>query len=102
MPPLSIVKVDRFGFVKRAMHGTKMLNAKETRDAYGRELVRLANSDRWKFINTFFSVSEAVMFSQLVDRLDEGEVPDFVLKEGRSYKARLRVKDNRGGEAGRV
>jgi hypothetical protein len=31
--------------------------------------------DRWVFLNTLFSLSESVMYAQLVDRLDEGRVP---------------------------
>lgn len=58
--------------VKRAMHGTRMLTWQEIRKAYGREVVNLRNEGRWVFLNTLFSVSEAVMFAQLVDRLDQG------------------------------
>lgn len=79
----NLVKVDRFGFVKRAMHGTRMLNPREMYKAYGRELVKYADTSRWKFINTLFSISEAVLFSQLVDRLDSGYLPEYVV--GRSY-----------------
>lgn len=35
-----------------------------------REVVNLRNEGRWVFLNTLFSVSEAVMYMQLVDRLD--------------------------------
>ena len=33
-------------------------------------MVQLKNEGRWVFLNTLFSVSEAVMYAQLVDRLD--------------------------------
>ncbi|KAG2443763.1 hypothetical protein HXX76_002109 [Chlamydomonas incerta] len=68
----NLIKVDRFGLVKRAMHGTRMLNWQEIRELYGREVVNLRNEGRWVFLNTLFSVSEAVMYMQLVDRLDLG------------------------------
>ncbi|XP_058076674.1 uncharacterized protein LOC131225207 [Magnolia sinica] len=71
----NLVKADRFGYVKRAMHGTKMLSTRSVSEMYGRELVDLRKESRWEFLNTFFSVSEAVMFMQMVDRLDEGLVP---------------------------
>jgi hypothetical protein len=74
----NIVKADRFGFIKRAMHGTRMLTPAEVRAAYGRELVHLSQEKRWVFLNTLFSVSEAVMFAQLTDRLDQGAVPQQV------------------------
>ena len=78
--------MDRFGFIKRAMHGTRMLNPREMRETYGRELVRVSDASRWKFVNTLFSVSEAVMFAQLVDRLDSGALPTYVLDGQRSYQ----------------
>lgn len=71
----NLVKADRFGYVKRAMHGTKMLSTRAVSEIYGRELVDLRNEGRWEFLNTLFSVSEAVMYMQMVDRLDEGAVP---------------------------
>jgi len=74
----NIVKADRFGIVKRAMHGTRMLSPAEVRNSYGRETVSLRNESRWVFLNTLFSVSEAVMFAQLVERLDAGIIPHQV------------------------
>lgn len=46
------------------MHGTRMLSWSEIRNTYGRELVVLKH-DRWQFLNTLFSVSEAVMYMQV-------------------------------------
>ncbi|GAX76350.1 hypothetical protein CEUSTIGMA_g3796.t1 [Chlamydomonas eustigma] len=68
----NLIKVDRFGLVKRAMHGTRMMSYQEIHRTYGREVVQLKNEARWVFLNTLFSVSEAVMYAQLVDRLDQG------------------------------
>lgn len=70
----NLVKADRFGYIKRAMHGTTMLSTRAVSEIYGRELVDLRKESRWEFLNTFFSVSEAVAYMQLVDRLDEGAV----------------------------
>ena len=50
--------------IKRSMHGTHMMSTGEIREAYGRELVNLRNEGRWTFLNTLFSVSEAVMYMQ--------------------------------------
>ena len=66
----NLVKADRFGYVKRAMHGTKMLSNRAISRLYGRELVDLRNERRWEFLNTLFSVSEAVMYMQ-VGRVEE-------------------------------
>ncbi|KAH7298269.1 hypothetical protein KP509_25G034600 [Ceratopteris richardii] len=71
----NVVKADRFGYIKRAMHGTKMLSNRSISELYGRELVDLRDESRWEFLNTLFSVSEAVMYMQMVDRLDEGVLP---------------------------
>lgn len=70
----NLVKADRFGYVKRAMHGTTMLSTQAVSEMYGRELVDLRKESRWEFLNTLFSVSEAVAYMQMVDRLDEGAI----------------------------
>ncbi|GER31471.1 cytosolic purine 5-nucleotidase [Striga asiatica] len=76
----NLVKADRFGYVKRAMHGTRMLSTQDVSEIYGRELVDLRKESRWEFLNTLFSVSEAVAYMQvsytyqMVDRLDEGAI----------------------------
>jgi hypothetical protein len=46
------------------MHGTAMMGWQEIREAYGREVVNLRNEGRWVFLNTLFSISEAVLFAQ--------------------------------------
>ncbi|XP_027334085.1 5'-nucleotidase domain-containing protein 4-like isoform X2 [Abrus precatorius] len=71
----NLVKADRFGYIKRVMHGTKMLSTRAVSEMYGRELVDLRQESRWEFLNTFFSVSEAVAYMQLVDKLDDGIIP---------------------------
>ena len=70
----NLVKANRFGFVKRAMHGTRMLDFAEQREAYGQVLVDLSDS-RWVFLNTLFSLSEGCLFAQAVDLLDRGALP---------------------------
>ena len=70
----NLVKIDRFGFVKAALHGTEMLPWTETRKVYARTLVDLADG-RYDFANTLFSLSEACMYTQLVARLDAGALP---------------------------
>ena len=55
-------------YVKRAMHGTRMMTWGQLRATYGRELVNLRDESRWVFLNTLFSVSEAVMYAQVCPR----------------------------------
>lgn len=70
----NLVKANRFGFVKRAMHGTRMLGFAEQRDAYAQTLVDLSDP-RWVFLNTLFSLSEGCLYAQAVDLLDRGALP---------------------------
>ena len=71
----NLLKVDRFGYVRRAMHGTRMLSRTETFEEYARNQVDVdLRSDRWSFLNTLFSVSEGCLYAQLVDRLDSGQL----------------------------
>jgi len=67
----NVLKVNRFGFVKQAQHGTEPLGPEAVRQLYAREIVELA-SPRYAFANTLFSLSEGCLFAQLVDRLDQG------------------------------
>jgi HAD superfamily 5'-nucleotidase-like hydrolase len=69
----NVVKADRFGYVKRAVHGGRFLEFDEQRRTYSRTVVDLADP-RWVFLNTLFSISEACIYTQLVDRLDEGQM----------------------------
>ncbi len=70
----NILKANRFGYVKRAYHGTQEMPFDRQRAVYGRELVDLGE-ERYVFLNTLFSLSEGCMYAQLVDRLDAGGVP---------------------------
>ncbi|HJW71569.1 MAG TPA: HAD-IG family 5'-nucleotidase [Geothrix sp.] len=70
----NLVKANRFGFVKRAMHGTRMLEFAEQRKAYAQTQVDLGDP-RWVFLNTLFSLSEGCLYAQAVDLLDRGDLP---------------------------
>jgi HAD superfamily 5'-nucleotidase-like hydrolase len=69
----NLIKANRFGYVHQAAHGTDMLSYSDTRRAYKQTIVSLSDS-RYEFLNTFFSISEACLYAQLVDRLDAGEL----------------------------
>ena len=70
----NVVKADRFGGVKHAYHGTQPMSFEDVRRVYAQVVVDLAE-DRWEFLNTLFSMSEACLFAQLVDMLDAGRLP---------------------------
>ncbi len=75
----NIVKANRFGYVKQALHGTRRIDFQSLRRAYARQLVDLGDS-RYAFLNTLFSISEACIYCQLVDMMDDGmltEVKDY-------------------------
>lgn len=73
----NLVKANRFGFVKKASHGTRLLSYPEARQAYSRVIVDLAE-ERWSFLNTLFSLSEACMYAQLVELLDQRQLPEVL------------------------
>jgi HAD superfamily 5'-nucleotidase-like hydrolase len=70
----NLLKANRFGFVKRGLHGTKPLGFEEQRKMYSRTLIDLSEK-RWLFLNTLFSLSEGCIYAQLVDLLDQGLLP---------------------------
>ena len=70
----NLVKANRFGYVKRASHGTATLDFETHRQVYARTLVDLSDN-RCVFLNTLFSLSEGCLYAQLVDLLDEGRLP---------------------------
>jgi HAD superfamily 5'-nucleotidase-like hydrolase len=73
----NLLKANRFGFVKKAMHGTRTLTYEELREAYGQTIVDLSEP-RWYFLNTLFSISEGCLYAQLVDLLDQGKLPQAI------------------------
>lgn len=70
----NLLKANRFGFVKKALHGTRPMSFEEQREVYARTIVDLAEP-RWVFLNTLFSLSEACIYAQLVDLLDQRALP---------------------------
>jgi HAD superfamily 5'-nucleotidase-like hydrolase len=87
----NVVKANRFGYVKRAYHGTRQLDFEEQRRAYARTIVELSDR-RFVFLNTLFALSEGCMYAQLVDRLDRRELPE-VLGYGDLYERVRRLID---------
>lgn len=71
----NLLKVNRFGHVKAARHGGRAMPLGELRKHYARRLVSLSDP-RFRFLNTLFALSEGCMYSQLVDKLDAGEIEE--------------------------
>ncbi len=55
----NLLKANRFGFVKKALHGTRPMDFDAQRTEYARTIIDLAEP-RWVFLNTLFSLSEAL------------------------------------------
>jgi len=69
----NIVKSNRFGYVTQAAHGMQILPHDAQRKAYTQVWVDLSE-DRWVFLNTLFSLSEACLYAQLVELFDAGKM----------------------------
>jgi HAD superfamily 5'-nucleotidase-like hydrolase len=65
----NFVKPNRFGYIKRAYHGTNPLDFNTVRRIYSRIRVDI-REDRWLLFTTLFDLPVACMFAQLVDKLD--------------------------------
>ena len=69
----NVVKANRFGYVTRAAHGTRVLSHEAQRKTYSQVWVDLSEP-RWVFLNTLFSLSEVCLYAQLVDLMDAGKI----------------------------
>jgi 5'-nucleotidase len=69
----NVVKANRFGYVTRAAHGTRLLPHDQQRRIYTQVWVDLSEA-RWVFLNTLFSLSEVCIYAQLVELLDRGAI----------------------------
>jgi 5'-nucleotidase len=69
-----VLKVNSFGYVKQAYHGTRPMPLEAQRATYARTVISLSDQ-RFVFLNTLFSLSEACLYAQLVELLDAGALP---------------------------
>lgn len=73
----NLLKISRFGKVKTAYHGIKALDFKIQQDVYSTRVIDL-NDENYQSLDTNFSVSQGVLFCQLVDLKEKGlALPDF-------------------------
>src|SRR3990172_589623 len=96
----NIVKANPFGYVKRAAHGTRLLDFEEQRRVYARVQVDLAER-RYVFLNTLFSMSEACMYTQLVKLLDAGKLPGVLGYADLYRQVRASLDEGRVGGGGK-
>jgi HAD superfamily 5'-nucleotidase-like hydrolase len=86
----NIVKANRFGYVMRATHGTRLMEFDEQRDVYRHTPVDLSEP-RFSFLNTLFSLSESCLYAQLVDLYDQQEFPNVHGYEDLFRRVRARL-----------
>jgi HAD superfamily 5'-nucleotidase-like hydrolase len=86
----NIVKANRFGYVMRATHGTRLMDFQEQRDVYRHIPVDLSEP-RFSFLNTLFSLSESCLYAQLVDLYDQQEFPNVHGYEDLFRRVRARL-----------
>lgn len=68
----NVLKMDRYGYVGRAYHGTRLLSRAERSRLYRDQKQRIYG-DRFAFVDTLFAIPECVLFEQIVDFLDREE-----------------------------
>lgn len=75
----NLLKVSRFGKVKSCTHGTKPMDFKEQQAIYGNRIIDL--NDEWvQSLDTSFSISNGILFGQLVDMRDQGhDIPNYAI-----------------------
>jgi HAD superfamily 5'-nucleotidase-like hydrolase len=67
----NLLKMDRYGYVGRAYHGTRALPREERQSLYRGQDVRLRRPrPRWAYIDTLFALPEAVLYARAVDYFD--------------------------------
>lgn len=73
----NILKVSRFGNVRFAVHGTTDMSYQETQKVYRGRFIDL-NDENIQSLDTSFSISNGVLFGQLVALKDSGlNLPDY-------------------------
>lgn len=73
----NLLQTNRYGKVKIARHGTKDIPFKVQQQIYGNQVIDL-NDKTIQSLDTNFSVSNGIIYSQLVDMKEAGaNIPDF-------------------------
>ncbi|EQC51746.1 HAD-IG family 5'-nucleotidase [Bacteriovorax sp. DB6_IX] len=73
----NLLQVSRYDKVKIAHHGSKSIPYKEQQQIYKNKVIDL-NESNFQSLDTNFSVSNGVLYTQLVDMKDAGfDLPDF-------------------------
>ncbi|MGE0615205.1 MAG: HAD-IG family 5'-nucleotidase, partial [Bacteriovoracia bacterium] len=63
----NLIKINRFGYIKAALHGDHFLTLEEQKKVYGNEIVTFSNP-RYEMVHTMFSLAVCSLYCQMVDR----------------------------------
>lgn len=66
----NFMKVNRYGYVRSASHGTRFMTFEEQKEKFGLYCIDLTDP-RYSIAHTLFSKAEGCLFAQLVDFFDE-------------------------------
>jgi HAD superfamily 5'-nucleotidase-like hydrolase len=85
----NLLKLDRYGYVGRAYHGTRSLPREERQRLYRDPHARL-RKPRWAYIDTLFALPEVVLYARAVDYFDADATFNALTPAARSARyARL-------------
>ncbi|MFZ5949976.1 MAG: HAD-IG family 5'-nucleotidase, partial [Candidatus Rifleibacteriota bacterium] len=70
----NFLKVNRYGFVRIASHGTRFFSFEEQKDLYGNHGIDLTDP-RYYIVHTLFSLAEGNLYAQLIDFFEERKTP---------------------------
>lgn len=69
----NFLKVNRYGFVRIASHGTRFFSFEEQKKIFGAKSIDFADS-RFYIVHTLFSLAEGCLYAQLIDYYDDANI----------------------------
>lgn len=76
----NLVKINRFGYIKAALHGDNFISRDDQKFYYANEIVTFKES-RYEMVHTMFSLASSSLFCQLVDRPALGKTYEVLFDE---------------------
>jgi len=73
----NVLKMDRYRYVKRAIHGYRELTVAERRDLYHKKRI-VAAGGRFHFVDTLYALCEVALYAAIIDALEgDGHTLDY-------------------------
>ncbi|MDN5279933.1 MAG: hypothetical protein PWR01_3898 [Clostridiales bacterium] len=70
----NFLKVNRYGFVRTASHGTSFFSFEEQKELFGTDCIDLTDP-RYYIVHTLFSLAEGGIYAQLIDYFEAKNIP---------------------------